>query len=103
MTFWLHLIILGLLGSLAGALWRVWVGPAQADRMMAAQLIGTTGIGVLVLLAVLQDWAALTVALALALLAAMAAIGFVKAASSDGAGDPEECAPGPTDARDGQF
>lgn len=90
MTLWLHLMALGLLASLAGALWRVWRGPSQADRMMAAQLVGTGGVGVLIVLAALQDWALLVVALALALLSALAAVGFVKAQTPDGAGDPEE-------------
>ncbi len=96
MTAWLTLVALGVLASLAGALWRVWRGPDPADRMMAAQLVGTGGVALLVLLAPLQDWAALDVALALALLAALAAVGFVKARSPDGAGDPEE-APPPAD------
>ncbi|MCC5993232.1 MAG: hypothetical protein JJT99_12000 [Rhodobacteraceae bacterium] len=90
MTLWLHLVALGLLATLAGALWRVWRGPSQADRMMAAQLVGTGGVGVLIVLAALQDWALLVVALALALLSALAAVGFVKAQTPDGAGDPEE-------------
>ena len=93
MTAWLTLVALGVLGSLAGALWRVWRGPDPADRMMAAQLVGTGGVGLLVLLAPVQGWAALDVALALALLAALAAVGFVKARTADGAGDPEEEAP----------
>jgi multicomponent Na+:H+ antiporter subunit G len=63
--------------------------------MMAAQLVGTGGVGLLVVLAALQDWAALDVALVLALLAALAAVGFVKARSPDGAGDPEEEPPAP--------
>jgi multicomponent Na+:H+ antiporter subunit F len=90
MTLWLTLIALGVAGSLAGALWRVWVGPGSADRMMAAQLVGTGGVGLLVVLAALQDWAALDVALVLALLAALAVVGFAKARTPDGAGDPEE-------------
>lgn len=93
MTAWLHIVAIVLLASLAGALWRVWRGPSQADRMMAAQLIGTGGVAVLMVLAALQDWALLIVALALALLAALAAVGFVKAQSPDGADDPEEQAP----------
>ena len=93
MTVWLHIVALGLLVSLGGALWRVWRGPSQADRMMAAQLVGTGGVGVLILLAALQDWGLLVVALALALLAALAAVGFIKAQTPDGAGDPEETAP----------
>ena len=90
MTLWLPFVSIGVLASLAGALWRVWRGPGRADRMMGAQLVGTGGVAVLVLLAPLQGRAALDVALTLALLSALAAVGFVKAASRDGAGDPEE-------------
>ena len=95
MTLWLQFVALGLLVSLGAAMWRVWHGPAQADRMMAAQLVGTGGVALLVVLAALQDWGVLIVALALALLAALAAVGFVKSRTPDGAGDPEERAPGP--------
>jgi multicomponent Na+:H+ antiporter subunit F len=90
MTVWLSFVAAGVLASLAGALWRVWRGPRLADRMMGAQLVGTGGVAVLMLLAPLGDWAALDVAMVLALLAALAAVGFVKASSPDGAGDPEE-------------
>lgn len=93
MNLWLHIVALGLLASLGGALWRCWHGPAQADRMMAAQLVGTGGVAFLIVLAALQDWALLVVAMALALLAALAAVGFVKAGTPDGAGDPEEHSP----------
>ena len=93
MTLWLHILAIALLVSLGGALWRVWRGPSQADRMMAAQLIGTGGVTVLMVLAALQDWALLVVAFALATLAALAAVGFVKSESPDGAGDPEETPP----------
>lgn len=93
MTAWLHIVAIVLLASLGGALWRVWRGPSQADRMMAAQLIGTSGVAVLIVLAALQDWTLLVVAFALALLAALAAVGFVKSESPDGAGDPEEARP----------
>ncbi len=89
---WLLLVALGVLASLAGALWRVWHGPRRADRMLAAQLVGTGGVAVLVLLAptTAPGWATLDVALVLALLAALAAVGFVKASTPDAAGDPEE-------------
>ena len=90
MTGWLTTAAGLLLLSLCGALWRVWQGPEPADRMMAAQLIGTGGVGVVLLLAAAIDWAMLDVALVLALLAAFAAVGFVKSQSADGAGDPEE-------------
>lgn len=93
MSVWLHIVALGLLASLGVALLRVWRGPSQADRMMAAQLAGTGGVAVLMVLAALQDWGLLVVALALALLAALAAVGFVKAQTPDGAGDPEESPP----------
>lgn len=100
MNLWLHLIGLGLLLSLGAALWRNWHGPTQADRMMAAQLVGTGGVAFMIVLAVVQDWALLIVALALALLAALAGVGFVKSATPDGAGDPEEQPPAPILAED---
>ena len=102
MTGWLGFVATGLLLTLAGALWRVWRGPGRADRMMAAQLVGTGGVGFMIVLAALQDWALLTVALALALLAALAALGFVKSQTPDGAGDPEEQAPPATPAEGGR-
>jgi multicomponent Na+:H+ antiporter subunit F len=77
--------------AVAASLIRVYRGPTPADRMMGALLAGTGGIAVLLLIAFASaNWAALDVALILALLAAFAAVGFVKAASADGAGDPEE-------------
>lgn len=90
MTAWLLLLAAALLLSLGGALWRIWRGPLAADRMMAAQLIGTGGVGTVLLLAAATDWRMIDVALVLALLAAFAAIAFVKAQSRDGVGDPEE-------------
>ena len=95
MTAWLTTIAALILLSLAGALLRVWRGPGRADRMMAAQLVATGGVGINMLLAAAFDWAALDVALVLALLAALAAVAFVKAASAEGAGDPEEEDPDP--------
>jgi len=100
MTGWLWIVAVVLLASLGAALWRVWRGPGQADRMMAAQLVGTAGVGLLMLLSALGEPAALDVALVLALLAALAAVGFVKADSPDGAGDPEENPPEPKTLRD---
>ncbi len=102
MTLWLTGVAVGVLCTLGFALLRVWHGPGRADRMMAAQLSGTAGVAALVLLAPMQDWAALDVALLLALFGALAAVGFVKATSSDGGGDPEEVdigadTPDPTD------
>jgi multicomponent Na+:H+ antiporter subunit F len=90
----LQLFAAALLVTVAASLIRIFRGPTAADRMMGAQLAGTGGIAILLLIAVAaQKWAAVDVALILALLAAFAAVGFVKAASPDGAGDPEEDVP----------
>ncbi|TVR08711.1 MAG: multiple resistance and pH regulation protein F [Salinarimonadaceae bacterium] len=80
-----------LLLSVAGGLIRVLRGPDAADRIMAVQLIGTSGVAVLLLLAAAgANPAIVDVALIMALLAAFAAVAFVKSASADGLGDPEE-------------
>jgi multicomponent Na+:H+ antiporter subunit F len=53
-------------------------GPAAADRLMSAQLLGTSGIASLLLLSAAVDSPAVVdVALALALLAAFASVAFV--------------------------
>jgi multicomponent Na+:H+ antiporter subunit F len=58
---------------------RVAVGPGRAERMMAAQLLGTGAIGALLLFgAASEEPAVVDVALTLALLSAFAAIAFVK-------------------------
>ena len=68
-----------ILAMLALGLVRVLRGPGDADRMMAAQLIGTGGIAALLLLGVVSGVpAAIDVALTLALLATFASIAFVK-------------------------
>ena len=64
---------------LALGLVRILRGPGDADRMMAAQLIGTGGIASILLLGTVTGVpAAVDVALTLALLAAFASIAFVK-------------------------
>ena len=65
-----------LLFNLGLGLIRVWRGPTPADRMLAAQLFGTTGVAVLLLLAPLLGAALYDVALVFAMLAAVAAIVF---------------------------
>lgn len=90
MALWLTFVAVGVLATLGAALIRVWMGPGSADRMMAAQLAGTGGVAVLLLQAPVQGWAVLDVAVILSLFAALAAVGFVKATSADGGGDPEE-------------
>ena len=77
--FVLAMVALGLL--------RVLRGPGDADRMMAAQLLGSGGIAALLLGgAATGDGAVGDVSLTLALLAAFASIAFVKFAppSEDG-------------------
>ena len=84
------LAALCVLVSVAGALIRAWRGPGRADRMMSAQLIGSGGVGIAVLIAAARSAPAiLDVALVLALLAAFAALAFVKTVTPEGAGDPE--------------
>ena len=78
MTWLLELVALLLLVTLVLGLIRIWRGPTVADRMLAAQLFGTTGVGLLLVLAELQRMPALRdVALVLALLAVMAVLAFV--------------------------
>jgi multicomponent Na+:H+ antiporter subunit F len=74
-VFVLAMVTLGLM--------RILHGPTDADRMMAAQLLGTGGIAALLLGAAGDVDAVVDVALTLALLAAFAAIAFVKASPSD--------------------
>ena len=78
MTALLDVLALILLGSLLAGLVRIWRGPGIADRMLAAQLTGTTGIGLLVILAERLTMPALRdVALVFALLALLAVLAFV--------------------------
>jgi multicomponent Na+:H+ antiporter subunit F len=77
-TFYIALALFLLLNVLAG-LARIIRGPAPADRMMAAQLFGTTGVAILLLLA--QGMGApdlRNVALVFALLAVLATTAFVR-------------------------
>lgn len=72
-----------LLLNLAAGLWRIARGPTTADRMLAAQLLGTTAVGTLLLLAQANAMpAGRDVALVLALLAAVTAVAFVRRAWS---------------------
>ena len=73
-TFVLAMVAVGLL--------RILYGPAVADRMMAAQLLGTGGAAVLLLLArAVANPSIVDAALMLGLLAACAAVAFVRGAS----------------------
>jgi multicomponent Na+:H+ antiporter subunit F len=79
MSTWLTGAALVLLVAVLAGLWRVVRGPTAGDRMLAAQLLGTGAVGVLMLLAVAAERPALVdVALVLALLAAVAAAAFTR-------------------------
>ncbi|MGC9456830.1 MAG: monovalent cation/H+ antiporter complex subunit F [Halothiobacillaceae bacterium] len=79
MNGWLLVCVLVLLLTVLVGLWRVAVGPRPADRMLAAQLMGTTGVALLLVLAqVMQVPAFQDVALVLALLAMVASLAFVR-------------------------
>jgi len=71
-----------ILAMVALGLVRILRGPGDADRVMAAQLLGTGGIATVLLLgAATGEGATVDVALTLALLAAFASFAFVKAES----------------------
>jgi multicomponent Na+:H+ antiporter subunit F len=73
-TFVLAMVALGLV--------RILRGPTAADRIMAAQLLGSGGIATLLLLAAATGMPAATdVALSLALLAAFASAAFIDSAT----------------------
>jgi multicomponent Na+:H+ antiporter subunit F len=70
-----------LLGTIVVGLIRVERGPSAADRMLAAQLFGTAGVAMLLLLSVGLSVPSLRdVGLVFALLAAMTVVAFVKRA-----------------------
>jgi multicomponent Na+:H+ antiporter subunit F len=76
-TFYISLALFLLL-NLGAGMWRVLRGPTEADRMLAAQLFGTTAVAVLLLLAQSSgETSFLDVALVFALLAAVTAVAFV--------------------------
>jgi multicomponent Na+:H+ antiporter subunit F len=79
--------------TVALGLVRIVRGPGDADRMMAAQLLGTGGVAVLLLVgAATGADAAVNVALTIALLAAFASVAFFISASggpADDAGAPD--------------
>lgn len=71
------------IATVAAGLARVLRGPGDAERIMAAQLLGTGGVAALLLFgAASGSGSAVDLALTLALLAAFAAIAFVKKGST---------------------
>lgn len=74
-----YMVTLFLLGTLVAGLWRVLRGPTAADRMLAAQLFGTTAVAILLLLAEAGGAPPLRdVALVFAMLAVVAVVTFVR-------------------------
>ena len=74
--------------TVAVGLVRILRGPGDADRIMAAQLLGTGGIGALLLLAqAMSVPAAIDVGLVLALLAAFVSVAFVRGITRSQAGE----------------
>lgn len=68
-----------LLANIVAGMWRILRGPADADRMLAAQLFGTSGVTLLLLLSAGTAAKALfDVALVFALLAVVALAAFVR-------------------------
>jgi len=85
-------LALFLLLNLVAGMWRILRGPTAADRMLAAQLFGTTAVASLLLLAQASGSSRLRdVALIFALLAAVTAVAFARRAwvvwEDDDAGD----------------
>lgn len=84
MADFLTIAALLILLTVAGGLLRVLRGPHPMDRVMAAQLLGTGGIAILLLLDVATGAPALTdAALTLALLAAFATVALARGAAKD--------------------
>jgi multicomponent Na+:H+ antiporter subunit F len=79
MSTFILAVALVLMASIVAGLARVAIGPTPSDRMMAAQLMGTSGIGVVLLLAhVVEVLALVDVALIFSLLAAVAVTAFTR-------------------------
>jgi multicomponent Na+:H+ antiporter subunit F len=77
--------------NVALGLVRVARGPTPADRMLAAQLFGTTGVGVLLLLAeALAAPELRVIALVFTLLAVVVSVAFVKRGWIRVQGEPED-------------
>jgi multicomponent Na+:H+ antiporter subunit F len=75
----LAVLALILLLALLGGMWRVAIGPTAADRVAAVQVLGTLGIGILLLLSVLLDApAARDAALLMAILSLVVTMAFLR-------------------------
>ena len=77
-----------LLLSLGLGLLRVYMGPSLEDRMLSVQLVGSTGVGLLLLFGFLLEMpASVDVALVLALLAAVSVAALTRRESRQEADD----------------
>ncbi|WP_044410410.1 monovalent cation/H+ antiporter complex subunit F [Thiomicrospira microaerophila] len=77
-SFYMMIALILLVTMLLGLV-RVMRGPSRVDRMLAAQLLGTSSVGILLLLALAFEQSALRdVALVFALLAAVSGLAFVR-------------------------
>jgi multicomponent Na+:H+ antiporter subunit F len=78
MTAFYFAAALFILLTIAAGLARIFRGPGSSDRLMAAQLAGSGGVAVLLLLAAaMAQTAIIDVALMLGVLAVFASVGFV--------------------------
>ncbi|MEA3468875.1 MAG: monovalent cation/H+ antiporter complex subunit F [Thermodesulfobacteriota bacterium] len=77
---WLHILFaLILLPAIAVGMIRILRGPTAADRMMTAQLFGTCGVAILLLLSAgMSNPVLIDIALVFALLAALATLTFIR-------------------------
>jgi multicomponent Na+:H+ antiporter subunit F len=65
--------------SLLLGLVRVFIGPSVEERMLSIQLVGTSGVGLVLLMGYLLDLpSSLDVALVMALLAAVSVVAFTR-------------------------
>jgi multicomponent Na+:H+ antiporter subunit F len=78
-----------LLANVAAGLVRVSIGPQPADRMLTAQLLGSSGVAIFLLLAeALQQPPLRNVALLFALLAVLAVVAFVERPAEEDEDEP---------------
>ncbi|QDG54926.1 hypothetical protein FIV42_20315 [Persicimonas caeni] len=81
MTGFYALVVICLLATVVAGLVRVIGGPTRVDRMLAAQLFGTSGVALILLIAHIEEVEGLVdVALVLSLLTVLAAVAFVRRA-----------------------
>jgi multicomponent Na+:H+ antiporter subunit F len=79
MDSFLFLIASFILATVAGSLIVILRRPAEVDRIMAAQLLGTGGVAILLILATATETGPMVdVALMLALFAAFVSVAFVR-------------------------